>query len=223
MNPQPKHSGLAPLAGVLASRMCELNITSIDQLARATGLPRTMLYFVRNGRVSKNGTTVLPSVDTLTALARAFNRPAHDLLYLLIPDARDSPDKIAASFTAVAGVIGCFNARQQPSSRSHMSRPRGDGEFVAYEMLGNAMDGGRQPIGVGALIVVNRAQTPKPGDLVVARLANKELLCRLMRRCATGYELVCSNPAHTEPLPSCVQSNELESIIGVVHQIQQLT
>lgn len=68
---------------------------TVKELADALGLQRSTIYdLVRDARPEVGeARRTYPSLPTLIALARALNKPTHELLYLAVPDAPGAPER----------------------------------------------------------------------------------------------------------------------------------
>lgn len=74
-----------PFNDLIAARMKELQVVSLNDFAERAGIKRTTLYNLVQRRVSRDGTVVKPSVDTLFILARALDISPAILLFRLEP------------------------------------------------------------------------------------------------------------------------------------------
>lgn len=88
-------AGPNPLNDLLVRYMRERGIRSVKDLADQLGLQRSTLYdLVRDARPEAGAARrTYPSVPTLITLARALDKPTHELLYLAVPDAPGAPER----------------------------------------------------------------------------------------------------------------------------------
>ena len=80
-------SKYAPFRGLIAKRMDELNLRTVEDFGEKFGINRGTIYTLYSGRISSHGSPVKPSVETLLTLSRALQKPLYELIYLLGPDA----------------------------------------------------------------------------------------------------------------------------------------
>jgi repressor LexA len=76
-----------PLHMLIARRMAELRIRNLQQFADRFGIGRSTLYDLVRGRSPSHKTWGKPSLDTLVLLASALDKPLHELVYLIEPEA----------------------------------------------------------------------------------------------------------------------------------------
>ncbi|ULH17949.1 helix-turn-helix domain-containing protein (plasmid) [Deinococcus sp. KNUC1210] len=110
-------SRLMPL---LNEYMQQHGIRTVRDTALSLGISRTALHeLLRDPLEGKPRST--PSVETLILLARAFQRPTHELLYLLVPDAPGAPateerqsarERLRAMSTALPSTDDFLSTRQ---------------------------------------------------------------------------------------------------------------
>src|SRR5690625_3352740 len=77
----------ARLKELIELRMQQLGIDSYQDFADHFGIGRSTLYELLRGRTRTRGALVLPRAETMIALARALDKPLHEVLYDLLPDA----------------------------------------------------------------------------------------------------------------------------------------
>jgi len=84
--------------GLIAEYMRNHNFVTVKEFAEHIGLSRSTIYDLIRSKET------LPSLSTLILLARALDRPTHELLYLAAPDAPGAPDApmISAKTAALA-------------------------------------------------------------------------------------------------------------------------
>ena len=75
---------------LIAEHMRRYELKDAGQFAEKAGLSRSTVYGVIRGQV---GPDTYPSLVTLIRLAEVLDRPTHELLYLLAPDAPGSPTR----------------------------------------------------------------------------------------------------------------------------------
>ena len=80
-----------PLNALIATRMRQLGLSTVKEFAEYAGVGRTSLHDLVRGRAKDDGAWTKPSFDTLTKLAAALNKPTHELVYLIDPDAPGGP------------------------------------------------------------------------------------------------------------------------------------
>ncbi len=74
-----------PFNHLIAQRMRELELESLEAFALHAGIGYTTLYNLVLGRISKSGAPVKPGVDTLAKLSWALQKPLGELIYLAAP------------------------------------------------------------------------------------------------------------------------------------------
>ena len=75
---------------LITEHMRRHEIKDAGQFAEKAGLSRSTVYGVIRGQV---GPDTYPSLVTLIRLAEVLDRPTHELLYLLVPDAPGAPTR----------------------------------------------------------------------------------------------------------------------------------
>ena len=78
-----------PLAHLIQARMQELGCATPEEFAQEADLSRVTILSLLEGHDAM-GLEYTPSLQALVSLSHALRRPAHELLYLLRPDALGS-------------------------------------------------------------------------------------------------------------------------------------
>ena len=221
-NPRPIDPN-GPLNDLILARMKAISISSLAEFADHAGIGRATLYNLVQGRVSANGTSVKPGLDTLVRLAEALNVPAHELLYRLEPDARgmDFASPILNDVVAIdrVGYVGAGPGENEEcqSEQVWVSKRFAAGKnLLAYTVRGNSMAGGKRPIHDGDTIIVNTLDKGSSGDAIVARLYDQVYVCKALKQDKFGKRLMSTNTFYTNSTPPVIPASDVEEIIGKV-------
>ncbi|NJK45477.1 MAG: hypothetical protein HC933_15450 [Pleurocapsa sp. SU_196_0] len=208
--------------------MKALNIASLGEFAEYAGLKRTTMYNAVQGRVSENGTDVKPSVDTIFALARALEVSPTTLLYRLDPSAFPATEieMPGTHIVQLIGRVGAGPGQREPFQHRSVcvsERLAQGKDLIAYEVIGDSMDGGKRPIPDGATVVVNTLDKGSSDQAVVARLRDGLMVCKMLKEDKFGSHLLSANPFYTNSTPPRIARDEIDEIIGrVVHVVQDV-
>jgi repressor LexA len=214
-----------PFNPLIIKRMRELNIATVEDFARFAKIPRTTVNGLLRGRISPNGTWIKPSIDTLIALARALNRPTHELLYLLEPDAPGQlesplpPNRLDVSILGLLGA-GPGEAQERDGTISVDADFARGKDLVGYEIRGDSMAGGKRPIFSGDKVAVNRLDKGASGQVVAARLKDGSHVCKALKVDKFGRRLMSMNPLYTNNVPPIIADVMVDEIIGRVVLVQ---
>lgn len=180
--------------------LAERNDLSISGLARKAGLDPTT--FNRSKRVTPAGRPRWPSTESIAKVLEATGEPLDSFLELVdgaSPAASGRPFRhVPLIGLAQAGAGGFFDDGGFPagSGWEEVSFPEPtNGERVyALEVAGDSM----LPIyRHGDVIIVSPTAACRPGDRVVVRTREGEVMAKVLsHRSAAGLELSSLNPAH---------------------------
>jgi repressor LexA len=223
-----KHPELkGPFNDLILTRMNQLGL-GLDDFAEYAQISRSVMHSLIKGRMSENGTWVKPSVDTLFALAKALNAPAHDLLYRLDPEADMTMLELPQNSLGVpiAGFVGAGpgqnNALEETAIPVSLAFARGK-NLIGYQVRGDSMAGGRHPIYDGNYVLVNTSDKGISGQVVVARLRDGSMVCKAFKADKFGTRLISTNPLYTNSAPPIISAFDVEEVIGrVVRVVQDL-
>jgi repressor LexA len=209
--------------------MKELGIERLEEFADHIGMGRATLYALVRGRVSQVGTPIKPSFDTLVLLAKGLDRPLHQLVYMLDPDApgadeipRDLPIMQPVPIKT-AGWIGAGPDEYEEIDGEHIwveERFARGKDLVAFRIRGDSMEGGPRPIFDGDLVLVNKKDKGFDGATVVARLDGGGYVCKLLKDDRFGKHLVSQNPNYTNGTPPYIPADQVEEIVGRVIEVR---
>lgn len=206
-----------PFNDLILKKMRELGVDNLEELSRRIGISRGTLYYLVRGRQTKAGTWVKPSVDTLVALAKALDVPAHELLYRLEPDAPGSEWR-GEKHVPILGYVGGGPAQlEEIEERTVPVRVKGDAShLVAFKVRGNSMCAGKRPICHGDIVIVNTQDKGHPGAIVVARLNGNSYVVKKMGPDGTLYS---TNPEEPNG-PPVIPAGEVAEIVGKVVEVR---
>ncbi|MFC4452484.1 helix-turn-helix transcriptional regulator [Deinococcus sonorensis] len=80
------HTPTPPLAGLIEARMRQLNCATAEEFAQEADVSRYAVEALLRGHDAM-GIEYTPSLHALVNLSHALRTPAHELLYMLCPDA----------------------------------------------------------------------------------------------------------------------------------------
>ena len=208
-----------PINGLIADRMIQLGHQNVREFADYAGIGRTSLHDLLRGRSRTNGSWVKPSLDTLTKLATALQRPTHELLYLIEPEAPGADVPMASEIkqvpVQVARRVGAGPEQDwELEQYTYVEREFAEGrDLVAFKVEGNSMDGGSRPIASGDLVIVDRRQGGEFNSPVVARLTDDGYVCKRLR---PGNFLDSTNPAYDDPDFAIIVPDRVAEVVGRV-------
>ncbi|MEX2534144.1 MAG: LexA family transcriptional regulator [Trueperaceae bacterium] len=218
-----------PFSTRIARRMKQLGMTRLEQFAEFSGIGATTVYGLMQGRVSRHGKLVKPSLDTLARLADALEMPLHELVYELEPAARGAEDvtprKVLRLPVHVAGWVGAGPTQDDSILGNDVwvdalfARSK---DLVAFRIRGDSMALGPRPILDGDLVLVNRNDKGYDGAAVVARLASEGYVCKLLKDDQFGWKLVSANPRATDGTPPYIGADEVAEVVGRVIETRHL-
>lgn len=208
-----------PINGLIVEYMRANNIGTVREFADAVNVGRSTIYDLVRGRSSINGAWMKPSLDTLTKLATALQRPTHELLYLIEPEAPGADVPMASEIkqvpVLVAGRVGAGPEQDwELEQYTYVEREFAEGrDLVAFKVEGNSMDGGSRPIASGDLVIVDRRQGGEFNSPVVARLTDDGYVCKRLR---PGNFLDSTNPAYDDPDFAIIVPDRVAEVVGRV-------
>lgn len=234
--PRPKTAALnGPFNTRIANRMRQLGMNKLEEFADHFGLGRTTVYALVQGRTSITGAQVKPSLDTLIKLAQALEIPAHVLLYELDPTAPGAetlsehppitkvPILAASPRIPVVGQVGAGPDQSDQLEESFLveeSFARGK-NLIAFRVFGNSMEGGRNPIFDGDLVLVNTLDKGVTGGTVVARLEGDGHVCKRLILDPSGKPqyLTSTNPEYVDPTFAMIPADRVAEVVGSVVRV----
>lgn len=200
--------------------MRQLGLSTVKDFADFAGIGRTSLHELVRGRTTTSGTWTKPSLDTLVKLAAALNRPTHELLYLISPDAPGAGAVVDVQQVPVyiAGHVGAGPQQLDPLDEVvYVERSFAeDRDLVAFRVYGDSMAGGRHPIYNGDVVIVDRGREGEVNFPVVARLRDNGYVVKRLR---PGGILDSSNPEYTDPEQALVAPDRVAQILGRVVRV----
>jgi repressor LexA len=220
-----------PFNDLIVTRMKELKIDKIDDFAKHSNISRTVMHTLIRGRLSENGTWVKPSVDTIFLLAKALKTPAHELLYKLDPELKESDQiqitpEVVCFHVPIIGFVGAGPGQATEISEGivPVSAEFAAGKhLVGYCVRGDSMAGGKRPIYNGDYVLVNAHDKGVSGQVVVARLRDGSMVCKAFKSDKFGTRLISTNPMYTNSAPPIITALDVDEIIGrVVRVVQDL-
>lgn len=225
---KPRKPLNGPFNDLISKRMRELGVDRLEDFAEAVDMPRATLYTLARGRVSPNGTFVKPSVDTLVALSKALQRPLHELIYILEPDAPGAdalmPSSLKRLAVRKAGWVGAGPDEYEEILDEFVwvdEQLAAGRDLLAFRVRGDSMEGGPRPILDGDLVLVDRNDKGRDNSAVVARLRSDGYVCKLMKEDKFGLHLVSQNPRYTNGTPPYIAPQEIAEIVGRVIEVRR--
>lgn len=218
------------LADLIDKKMRSEGIASYQDFADRYGIGRSTLYEIVRGRSRTRGAWVRPRLETMLELARALERPLHEIIYLVEPDAPGAdqvqypPEDVGLMRLEVeqAGWVGAG-----PPVEEELDLPpvyvehwfaRGK-KLRAFKVRGDSMAAGKRPIMDGDIVVVNVNDKGGNTASVVARLFDGAYVCKMLKDDRFGKMLQSRNPEHTNGTPSAIKMDEVAEIVGRVVRI----
>lgn len=208
-----------PLNALVANRMKELNISNVVGFAEYAGLSDTAMYEMLSGRVV-NGVLIMPKWQSITKLAAALDKPTHEILYLLDPDAPGA-DLVFGVQQVPVYVAGCVGAGpEQMLERDdvvYVEKSFADNrDLVAFHVCGDSMAGGKRPIYDGDIVIVDRNIAPEINLPAVARLEDDGYVVKRLR---PGGILDSANPEYDDPETALIPPHRIAQMVGRVVRI----
>lgn len=218
----------ARLARLITDRMRDENLDSLTEFADRFNIGRSTIYEIVRGRTRTRGAWVKPTLDTTIALANALERPLHEIIYLLEPNAPGaelaSPEdaSLLRIDVTVAGWVGAGpsqdDACDEPPVYVEAAFARGKA-LRAFRVRGDSMDAGKRPIHDGDIIIVDVLDKGYNTASVVARLQDGSYVVKMLKDDRFGKLLQSRNPEHTNGTPSAIPIEQVDEIIGRVVRI----
>lgn len=215
-----------PLNGLIADRMRYLGFETVKDFADHAGISRTSLHELIRGRATTSGAWTKPSIDTLAKLAIALNRPLHELIYIIAPEAlgaeeftknRQQP-MIERIPVYIAGCVGA-GPQQLTETDEYITVEREftkNRDLVAFRVVGDSMAGGKRPIHDDDIVVVDRNAEPEINSPIVARLTGNGYVVKRLR---PGGFLDSTNTEYTGP-HAVVNVEGIDQLVGRVVRVQ---
>ena len=180
-----------PLNALIVRSMRRDDIKEVTKWADHWNIGRSTMYNLLRGRETTSGTWVTPSVETLIKLARAFQMPLHEIIYLIEPDApgaelvrSQAQGAVQPSVgvrelpVQVAGWCGAGPDQHEEVLGEHVCVEQSfvrDRDLVAFKIRGDSMEAGKNPIYSGDTVLIDRADKGYDTASVVARLVSGRL------------------------------------------------
>jgi repressor LexA len=225
--PADEFSG--PFRDRILRRMEQLGMARLEQFAEFSGIGATTVYGLVQGRVSRHGKYVKPSLETLARLADALEVPLHELVYELEPAARGAenadPGKVLRLPVLVAGWVGAGPVQEDEILDdsvwvdAHVAHSR---DLVAFRIRGDSMAMGPRPIFNGDIVLVDRNDKGHHGAAVVVRLATEGYVCKVLKDDRFGWKLVSTNPGATDGTPPYIDAEDVSEVVGRVIETRRL-
>lgn len=199
--------------------MKALNLPNVSAFAEYAGISESVMYDMLNGRVV-NGVLIMPKWQSLTKLAQALDKPTHELLYLLDPEAPGAGTVVGVQQVPVY-IAGCVGAGPEQLVEAdevvYVEKQFADGrDLVAFHVCGDSMAGGRHPIYDGDIVVVDRQIAGEVNFPVVARLRGDGYVCKRLR---PGGILDSTNPEYDDPDMSIIAPARVAHVEGRVVRV----
>ena len=208
-----------PIMNLVAKRMQQLGLKNVGEFAEYAGISESAMYGLLNGRI-EGGAPINPRWQTIVALAKALDKPAHELLYILDPEAPGAGAVVDARQVPVyvAGCAGAGTEQLVPSEeRVYVSAEFAkDRDLIAFLVCGDSMAGGKHPIYDGDVVVVDRSVAGEFNLPVVARLADDGYVCKRLR---PGNILDSTNPDYLDERYAVISPDRVEQVVGRVVRI----
>jgi repressor LexA len=225
-----------PFHALIVQSMRRHGFREITKWADHFRIGRTTLYNLLHGRETGSGTWVTPSLETLVKLARAFDKPLHELVYMVQPDAPGAELKSTGTTAPLVeseppprqvsvNIAGWCNTSSQQDESSYPNVVWVEEEFsegkelYAFKILGDSMAAGRVPIHHGDIVLVDGNDKGSNTASVVARLAGNGYVCKMLKEDRFGKLLQSRNPEHTNGTPSAIPMEQVAEIVGRVVRI----
>lgn len=218
------------LTQLIADKMFSDHLKSFQEFADRYGIGRSTLYELVRGRSRTRGAWVKPSLDTMVALARALDRPLHELIYLIEPSAPGATEAAAIADmptmarveVQVAGWVGAgpdqFEEILDEHAYVEQSFARGK-DLRAFRIRGDSMAAGRAPIQDGDLVLVDANDKGENTASIVARIDDNGFVCKMLKDDKFGKLLQSRNVEHTNGTPTAIPIDRVTEVIGRVVRI----
>jgi repressor LexA len=214
--------------------MRELEIKNLAEFAKHFGIGRSTLYELVRGRSpSAPSAWKTPTLETLILLAKALEKPLHEIIYLIEPNApgaellhsqqtKEGSSHMRELQIKVAGWCGAGPDQNEEVLDECVcveeSFVRGR-DLVAFRIRGDSMEGGKRPIYSGDTVLVDRGDKGYDTASVVARLTSGGYVCKTLKDDKFGVHLVSSNSLYTNGTPPYIPQSEIDEIVGRVVRI----
>lgn len=208
-----------PLNDLIGRRMKQLGMETVKEFADKFGIGRSTIYDLVRGR--SDGSVSNPSLETISRLADALERPAHEILYLVSPQTRGAALTLGVAQVPVymAGCVGAGPEQLQELMgqavfvEATFARGR---DLAAFKVCGDSMAGGKRPIYDGDVVIVDRNLGGEVNQPVVARLVDDGYVVKRLR---PGGVLDSSNPEYDDPEQSLIPAERVAHMVGRVVRV----
>jgi repressor LexA len=213
-----------PINGLIVETMRRHSIANVRDFADHAGISRATVYDLVRGRSTIGGAWMKPSLETLVKLAVAVERPTHELLYLLEPEAPGAnlppSSEVVRVPVMLAGYAGAGAEQMVPHYWDQTTYVEADfahnRDLLAFRIAGDSMDGGRNPIHDDDLVIVDRRLGGEVNSPVVARLNNDGYVCKRLR---PRNFLDSTNPDFLDPDLAVIEPERIAEVVGKVVRI----
>lgn len=209
-----------PLNGLIAERMRQLGLSTVREFADYAGVGRTSIHDLVRGRTTASGTWTKPSLDTVCKLAIALDKPTHELIYLIDPEApgADMVADVRQVPVFIAGQVGAGPEQlRERSDVVYVERKFAEGrDLVAFAVAGDSMAGGRHPIHDGDIVIVDRKLAGEVNFPIVARLRGDGYVVKRLR---PGNILDSSNPDFMDLDTAIITTDRIDQMVGRVVRV----
>lgn len=216
-----------PFNTLIARRMRQLGMESLDAFADYSKIGYTTLYNLVLGRVSTSGAQVKPSLDTLSRLSNALMVPLGELAYMVAPEGYGKPTFEGSTPEEVRVWETYEDPDLDPAETDfslgyvYVEREAALGRrLYAYRVRTNAMAAGRKPIFNGDIVVVDSLAEVDEGDAVIALTQEGMNVCRMYTEKSGEAVLVSRNPKADDGAPNTIPISRVEDYARVVRTIR---
>ncbi len=206
--------------------MIQLGMSKLEEFAKYVGVTHPTIHQMVMGRLTVSGSWVKPSIETLVKLAVALDKPLHELVYRLEPEAPGATDLNHLTpdqhRVPVVGYVGAGPGQNHAVEGEHVtvsSRFAAGKQLVAYRIKGNSMAGGKRPIHDNDIVIVDTLDPGHSGQIVVARLTDDWFVCKAYRDDQFGRLLTSMNPLYANSSPPIIPADQVAGIVGRVVRV----
>lgn len=218
----------AQLAELIEDKMEELRIGSYKDFADDFGIGRSTLYDIVRGRTKSRGAWVVPNLPTLLKLSIALEKPLHEIIYLVEPEAPGAdtfanlPPSLHKVEVGIAGWVGAGPEQTEFVADSTIwldSDWVGGRNLIAFHVRGDSMESHVNSIYDGDTVIVDQDDKGTPHMPVVAQLKTGGFVCKNLRDDHHEHALTSVNTQQTNGTPFYIPIDEVDHIVGRVVRI----